>query len=175
MVARGLFVFDNILCQHPESPPPGVDTTPPEVTPGQSQRDYSEERTGNPSCAGCHLQFEPFAWGLERYLADGSHSLVDHLGNELREDGALRLPGEDDPLPYENAAEMVELLAGADAVRECLAVKGTQFAIGRPLADNDECSIGKLQERFSDSGQTWRDLVLSIALSPGFRSIRVES
>ena len=175
MVSRGLFVFENVLCQHPESPPEGVDTTPPELVPGQSQRDYSEQRVGNPSCAGCHVQFEPFAWGLERYLADGTYALTDYLGNELREDGALRLPSGGGPVDFETADEMMEILAGESSVRECFGAKGVQFAIGRPLIESDECSMGKVQERFAGSGQTWRDLIVAIALSPGFRSIRVES
>lgn len=174
MVARGLFIFEALLCMHPTSPPEGVDTTPPVIEPGKSQRVYSEERTGNPACGGCHLQFEPLAWGMERYLADGSYATMDAFGNELREDGFAQLPGEPEQIPYDNAAELMDLLASSDAVRECLAKKGTQFAIGRPLAENDECSMDKVQQTLADSDGTWRDLIVAVALSPGFRSLRVE-
>jgi len=174
MVARGLFVFENILCSLPASPPEGVDTTPPELEPGKSQRFYSEERTTNESCMGCHLQFEPLAWGLERYLADGTYTTQDFYGNELREDGELRLPGQADPAPYQSASEMMSLLEDSDAVRECIAKKGTQFAVARPLMPSDACSVGKIFDSLEQSDGTWRDLVVAIALSPGFRSIRVE-
>jgi len=174
MVARGLFVFESVLCQHPVSPPPGVDTTPPEIEPGSSQRDISEVRTTDATCAGCHLQFEPISWGLGRYLADGKFADEDHLGNALREDGFLRLPGSAQEYPYNNAGEMMTLLAEADATRECMASKTTQFAIGRALTGNDDCTMEQLQTRFADSDGTWRDLVVAIALSPGFRSVRVE-
>ncbi|MEM6294928.1 MAG: DUF1592 domain-containing protein [Myxococcota bacterium] len=174
MVARGLFLFENVLCQHPTSPPPGVDTTPPQLEPGSSQRDLSETRTTNLTCAGCHLQFEPLAWGLGRYQGDGSFAAQDHLGNPLREDGFVILPGSTDRIEYQNGAEMMELLAGADATRECLASKAAQFAIGRALTGSDTCSMEQLQTRFAESPGTWRDLVVAIALSPGFRSVRVE-
>ncbi|MGH1341349.1 MAG: DUF1592 domain-containing protein [Nannocystales bacterium] len=174
MVARGLFVFESVLCQHPVSPPPGVDTTPPEIEPGSSQRDISEVRTTDATCAGCHLQFEPISWGLGRYLADGTFADEDHLGNALREDGFLRLPGSAEEYPYDNAGEMMTLLAEADATRECMASKTTQFAIGRALTGSDECTMEQLQTRFAQSDGTWRDLVVAIALSPGFRSVRVE-
>ena len=174
MVARGLFVFENILCTLPASPPEGIDTTPPDLEPGKSQRFYSEERTTNESCMGCHLQFEPLAWGLERYLADGTYAMQDSFGNDLREDGELRLPGVEDPAPYETAAEMMSLLESSDAVRECMAKKGTQFAIARPLLPNDACSVGKIFDSLEESDGTWRDLMIAIATSPGFRSIRVE-
>jgi hypothetical protein len=174
MVARGLFVFENVLCQHPVSPPPGVDTTPPPLEPGSSQRDVSETRTTNATCAPCHLQFEPLAWGLGRYQADGTFADVDHLGNTLREDGFLRLPNVGQEIPYNSAGEMMTLLAEAEATRECLASKTAQFAIGRALTGDDSCSMEQLQTRFAQSQGTWRDLVVAIALSPGFRSVRVE-
>ncbi len=174
MVARGLFIFETLLCQHPTSPPPGVDTTPPPLEPGRSQRYYSEERTENDSCAGCHLQFEPLAWGLGRYLADGTYALQDAYGNDLQEDGFLRLPGSADELPYQGPAEMMELIATSDATRECLGSKAAQFAIGRALTGDDDCSMEAVQSRYAASDGTWRDLVVAIALSPGFRSVRVE-
>jgi hypothetical protein len=174
MVARGLFVFENILCEHPMSPPEGVDTTPPEVEPGQSQRDYSEQRTSNAACAGCHLQFEPLAWGLERYVADGTYATEDYFGNALREEGEVTFPGDPERHSFTNAAEFMQLLADAEATRECLGSKGTQFAIGRPLLESDDCSMGKVQDALAASDGTWRDIMLAIALSPGFRSIRVE-
>jgi hypothetical protein len=174
MVARGLFVLETILCGDLASPPPGVDTTPPEVEPGKTQRFYSEERTANESCAGCHRQMEPLSWGLERYLADGTWATEDELGNELREDGYLRFPDDPDDYPYQTAREMMDLLAGSDRIRECMAMKGSQFAIGRPLQTSDQCSMDLVQTTFAESPGTWRDLMVSIALSPGFRSIRVE-
>ena len=175
MVARGLFMFEHMLCQHPQSPPEGIDTTPPDIEPGKSQRFYSEERTTNPSCAGCHLQFEPVAWGLERYLADGSYEAMDSFGNALREDGEVQLPGESGPLPFANAGELMQLLAQSSATQECFGRKGTQFAVARPLTEDDDCSLNKVRESFEASDGTWRDLMIAIALSPGFRSIRVES
>ncbi|MEQ9320613.1 MAG: DUF1592 domain-containing protein [Polyangiaceae bacterium] len=38
MVSRGLYLLENLLCSRVGSPPPGVDTTPPEIEPGNSQR-----------------------------------------------------------------------------------------------------------------------------------------
>lgn len=173
-MSRGLFVLETLLCGHVLSPPPGVDTTQPEIEPGKSQRYYSEERTTNPSCAGCHRQMEPHSWGLERFVADGTYRMEDRHGNALREDGYIQLPGTTDERHYETVAEMMEILAQSDQLRECLGLKVTQFAIGRALLPTDECSVERLQESFAGSAGTWRDLVLAITLSPGFRTIAVE-
>ena len=92
MVARGQYVLENVLCGKISSPPPGIDTTPPETEPGKSQRSYSEERVDNPSCGGCHSQMEPLVWGLARYDATGAYNLTDNFDNDLVEDGAIIFP-----------------------------------------------------------------------------------
>lgn len=174
MVSRGLFVFETLLCQYPVSPPEGVDTTPPVLEPGRSQRFYSDERTSNPACQGCHLQFEPLAWGLERYLADGTYATTDAFGNELREDGTVRLPGETLDASYETAAELMLILSNGDQINDCVAEKAMQYALGRSLSEDDACTLASIQDGFRSSDGTWADLVVAITLSPGFRSIRAE-
>jgi hypothetical protein len=174
MVSRGLFMLETLLCGHVQSPPPGVDTTQPPIEPGKSQRHYSEERTGNPSCAGCHRQMEPLSWGLERFLADGTHHLEDWHGNALHEDGYIQFVGEVDERHYDTVGELMQLIASSDQVRDCMGRKVTQFAIGRSLLPTDQCSVDQSLERFADSPGTWRDLVIAITLSPGFRTIAVE-
>jgi hypothetical protein len=174
MVSRGLFVLETMMCGHVQSPPPGVDTTQPDLEPGKSQRFYSEERATNPSCSGCHRQMEPPAWGLERFLADGSYHLEDFYGNALREDGYVQFIGDPEQHEYTSIAGMMEILAQSEQVRDCMGLKTTQFAVGRPLLTTDECSVDRVLERFADSAGTWRDLVVAITLSPGFRTIAVE-
>lgn len=173
-VARGQFVLETILCGRLESPPPGVDTTPPEAEEGKSQRFYSEQRVDNPSCSGCHVQMEPYAWGIERYVADGTYHLADEFGNELREDGYVRLPGSDGNAPYTSAAEMMDLLAESEAVEACFERRSLQFALGRAVEMTDHCTVQAIRDRVSESSGTYEDLLVAIALSPGFRTIATE-
>lgn len=174
MVARGKFFLENVLCGSVNAPPPGVDATPPEPMPGYTQRDQSEERRENPTCGGCHAQMDPLAYGLERFDGTGAFALEDEFGNELREDGNVLFPGEREPVPFATIGELMDLLAGSDRVRDCTSLKATQFALGRALADSDGCSLAAVRETFSASDGTYRDLMVAIALSPGFRTIRVE-
>jgi len=174
MVARGQFVLETILCGHLESPPPGVDTTPPEAEPGSSQRVYSEQRVDNPSCGGCHTQMEPYAWGIERFASDGSYHLEDEYGNALYEDGFVRLPGTGEDTPYSTVGQLMDLLAGADAVQACFEERSLQFALGRAVELTDGCTIDSIRTRMSESSGTYEDLLVAIALSPGFRTIATE-
>ncbi|MDQ3031476.1 MAG: DUF1592 domain-containing protein [Myxococcota bacterium] len=174
MVGRGIYLLETFLCGHLDSPPPGVDTTPPDISPGNSQREYSEGRVANPSCAGCHIQMEPIAWGIERFDATGSHQLEDEFGNALQQDGWLRIPGQSTQTDYSSVAELAALLATSERARDCASLKATQFAIGRPLAASDGCSLRDMRDRYVEGEGTWTDLVVAIATSPGFRAIRVE-
>jgi hypothetical protein len=174
MVARGLFVLETLMCGHLASPPPGIDTTPPTTEPGSSQRTYSEERVENPSCGGCHAQMEPFAWGIERFRADGTHALEDEYGNALREDGFVRMPGSSGDVSYSTVGELMDLLAGSEAVQECFNRRSLQFAIGRSVVPTDRCTMDAIRARFAESAGTYEDLLVAIALSPGFRTITTE-
>jgi hypothetical protein len=176
MVGRGLFLLENILCGHVDSPPPGVDTTPPEAAPGKSQRSYSEERVNNSSCSGCHRQMEPQAWGLERFDATGFHRLEDAYGNALAEDGWVSFPGRDAPVSYDTSAELMDLLADSSEIRACFAAKSAQFAYGRPLGQvEDGCLLGGIQQSFEASSFSYRELMLAIATSAAFRTIHTQN
>ena len=174
MVSRGLYLLENLLCSRVGSPPAGVDTTPPEIEPGNSQRKYSEDRVDNSSCGGCHVQFEPMAWGLERYDPTGVYRLEDQYGNDLLEDGQVLFPGDPEPSGYSTTSELNTLLAQSDVVKACMAEKSSQYAIGRPLAKAEDCSLSAIDEHFLSSGGTYQDLMVAIALSPMFRRIQLQ-
>ena len=164
VVGRGLFIFENVLCKTVAQPPVDVDDTPPASEPGRTQRSYSEERRAEPACS-CHSVFDPFAYALEVFDGVGAFSPVDHLGNELRSDGSY--PGADG-LEFENARELMDLLADDPAVETCFAKKHLQFAIGRPLSDADECVVEEIADAFEDGGGTYRAMILAIATHPSF-------
>lgn len=174
MVARGLFLLESILCGKLDSPPPGIDTTPPETMPGSSQRVYSEDRVNSEVCGGCHQQMEPLAWGLERFDGTGAYHLEDEFGNALQQDGRVLVPGDTETTPYDTVAELMEILSESDRVRDCMTLKATQFAMGRPLVETDGCSLARTRERLAATDGTYGDLIVSIATSPMFRTIRTE-
>jgi hypothetical protein len=86
MVARGLFVMQELLRGVVRDPPPGVDTTPIPSKPGLTQRAVAESRLANKNCTGSHAKFEPLAFGLEKFDGLGSFHETDEHGNKLRDD-----------------------------------------------------------------------------------------
>ncbi len=175
MVTRGLFVLHDILAGEVEDPPPGVDTTPVPAKEGLSRRDVSEQRLANPSCGGCHARFEPFAFGFEKYDGLGAHHEKDEHGNQQREDGEILFPGAEKAVPYRTTGELMNLLATSEPVRENVARKLTQFALGRPLIEADGPALEKILAEARKGGDDYGSLITAIVLSDLVQWTRTES
>ena len=65
-VMRGLFVRENLLCQHLGVPPANAGGVP-DVDPNSSTRERFEQHSDDPSCAACHQYIDPIGFGFEHY------------------------------------------------------------------------------------------------------------
>jgi hypothetical protein len=172
MVTRGLFVLHDFLRGAVKDPPPCVDTTPVPTKAGVTQRTIAEARLANAACSGCHSKFEPLAFGLEKYDGTGAFHEKDEHGNKLREDGEILIPGTEKPIAYRNAAELMNLLAGSERVRETLTWKITQFALGRPLVAADVPALEKIHASAQKNGGTYESVITAIVMSDLVQTIR---
>ncbi|MGI9472825.1 MAG: LamG-like jellyroll fold domain-containing protein [Rubripirellula sp.] len=174
MVTRGLFVLNDLLFSEVGDPPPGLDTTPVPTSPGRTHRAIATERVESTSCGGCHSRFEPLAYGLEKFDGLGAFHDLDEHGNRLREDGQILFPGEAESVGYESSAEMMDLLANSDRVKECLTRKVTQFSLGRPLYASDASTVRAIHEASQRGGGTYQSLLREIILSELVQVTRTE-
>jgi len=174
MVSRGLFILHDMLRGIVKDPPPGTDTTPVPSSPGLSQRIIAERRVANQSCGGCHSRFEPLAYGLEHFDGVGAFHKRDEHGNSLREDGAILFPGEAAPIPYSTSAQLMDLLANNDRVRQTITWKLTQFALGRPLVPADVPTLEDIHQSAWKDGGTYANLVTAIVMSDLVQKTRTE-
>ncbi|MDE0596342.1 MAG: DUF1592 domain-containing protein [Roseibacillus sp.] len=175
MVTRGLFVMHNLLRGVVKDPPAGVDTTPVPPRPGLSHRGAAQKRIADRSCGGCHIKFEPLAFGLEKYDGLGTYFEKDHHGNTLREDGEILFPGEANPTPFQNTGELMDLLAKSKRVHESLTWKVIQFSIGRPLGSTDAPAVLKIHKAARKNGGTWPALIKALVTSDLVRMTPTES
>ncbi|HUE71835.1 MAG TPA: DUF1592 domain-containing protein [Pirellulaceae bacterium] len=175
MVTRGLFVMHELLRGVVRDPPPCVDTSPVPSKPGLTQRMVAEGRIANKSCSGCHSKFEPLAFALEKFDGLGSFHETDEFGNKLREDGNILVPGEGRSLPYKSSAELMDLLAASERVRETITWKLTQFALGRPLAAEDAAAVAEIHQAAQKSGGTYASVMTAIVTSDLVLRGRTES
>ena len=165
MVSRGLFILHDILRGTVKDPPPCVDTSPVATKAGLTKRGIAEQRISNKSCGGCHIKFEPLAFGLEKFDGIGAYHTKDHFGNQLREDGNILLPGEAKAMDYKTISELMNHLAASSRVAETLTWKVTQFAMSRPLAAPDRPDIEKIHQAATKAGGTYADVIRAIVMS----------
>ena len=165
MVARGLFVLSDLLFSEVGDPPPGLDTNPVPTSPGNTHRAIAMVRVQSESCGGCHARFEPLAFGLECYDGIGVFQTVDEHGNQLQQDGEILFPGDAKPIAYQTSAEMMDLLANSDRVKQCLTRKVSQFLLGRPLDLTDAASLRGIHQKSQQNGGTYQSLIMAIVLS----------
>jgi len=165
MVTRGLFVLQDVLHSRVGNPPPGVDTTPKPSEPGLSQRDMALARLADASCRGCHVKFEPLAFGLERFDGLGAYQERDEHGNPLAETGQLLFPGEGESRHFASIEQMMDLLAASHRVQWGLTRKLVQFAIARPLTAEDRADLEIIHRRAWQAGGGYRELLTAIAHS----------
>jgi len=173
-VRRGLFMLNQVLCSRMNPPPADVDTTPPDLKPGQSIRDVSEDRANNETCGVCHSQFEPMVWGLVPFDAVGHYSLIDEHENMLPEDGFVKLPGGEGLKEYSNAGELTEILASSQRTEDCALLKSYEFIMARAASTADSCSLAAARESVLASGGTYKDIIRAIIRSEKFSNITTE-
>lgn len=165
MVTRGLFLMHELLRGVVRDPPPCVDTTPVPSKPGLTQRMVSEQRLADKACMGCHARFEPPAFAFERFDGLGSYHESDEHGNKLRDDGHVLIPGQEKPTRFESTAELMNLLAGSERVRQSFTWKVAQFAVGRPLGAQDARHIAEVHRSAQQRGGTYAELLVALVTS----------
>jgi hypothetical protein len=175
MVARGLFIMHELLRGVVRDPPPCVDTTPVPTKRGLTQRAIAELRLANKNCTGCHAKFEPLSFGLEKFDGLGAYHETDEHGNKLRDDGRILFPLQAESVAYKSSADLMDLLAKSDRVRETLTWKVTQFAIGRPLGAEDAPVVAEIHRAAQRNGGTYSSLLTAIVTSDLVLKTRTET
>lgn len=174
MVTRGLFVMHELLRGVVNDPPPCVDATPTPSLPGLTQRGIAQQRLDNASCQGCHAKFETLSFGLEKFDGLAAFHEQDRFGNTLREDGTILFPGQAQGIEYQNSAELMDLLAGSDRVKESITWKMAQFAVARPLGGDDAVVMANIHQTSQSAGGRWTDIIKAIVLSDLVQLIRTQ-
>ncbi len=176
--ARGIFIREQLLCQHVPNPPPGVNTEVPEPTAERPlpRRQRLQAHTENPTCASCHRLMDPIGFGLENYDAIGrwrDAELIE-LGSS-RSSKTLELPidprGEIAGLAnsaFSEPTQIGRLLAESRACQECVVKQVFRYAFGRLETSADRETIRGAFTRFRESGFRFKELLLALVRSPQF-------
>jgi hypothetical protein len=180
--ARGIFIREQLLCQHVPPPPPNVDTNLPEPTGNNplTRRQRMSAHVENPLCASCHRLMDPIGFGLESFDAIGrlrqqETIFVESPSGNRRDDKKINLDldtrGEIAGIPnsaFSDSNQLGSILARSSVCQECMVRQIFRYAFGRMETSSDEETIHQLFAAFRDSGFHFKDLLLGLVRSPEF-------
>ncbi len=162
---RGKFIRERLLCELVPPPPPDVDT---QVVPPSEEvhtlRERLEQHRANPTCASCHALIDPPGFLFEGFDSLGVARTEDN-GYPIDHSGGL------DGVPLANAQELADLLAADERVSACMVKQLYRHANGRLDQAREGRVLRELDARFAASGYRFKDLLLELALSDGFRKL----
>jgi len=161
---RGKLVREQLLCQGLSAPPPGIPPLPP---PGDlTVRARHEQHASDPSCNGCHRVMDPIGFGFGHFDAIGRF-LPDEQGRAIDTTGqVVDLDGESPT--FRDVQGLIALLSESDAVRDCFMRQWLRYALGRKEQALDDASLEAVWTRFSASGFSIRELLVSLTVSRTF-------
>ncbi len=179
--ARGIFIREQLLCQHVPPPPPNVDTNLPEATEEKplTRRQRMSAHVENPLCASCHRLMDPIGFGLESFDAIGrfrEHETILLNSGERRAkrktiDLDLDTRGEVVGIQnseFSDSKQLGGILAQTLVCQECIVRQMFRYAFGRLETSSDEEAIHRLFATFRDSGFHFKELLVALVRSPEF-------
>lgn len=178
-IRRGVFVLEEVLCRPLGEPPPNANDV--RVEGGASDdgvRSVREDviaRTQGSGCIECHSAINPAGFLFDRYDAIGRFQLeevvdVDGDAHTFTLDPSGDLLG----TPFGDALELSTHLAQSPVVRECLAERLFEQAVGRHVAAEDACSIAEVRAQLVEHGDL-RQALVALVTHESFRFVRPSS
>lgn len=170
-ILRGKLIRENFLCEPLQPPPAGVKVTLPARDPKASTKEWLKSHSSNPSCQGCHQLMDPIGFAFQHYDAVGRYTDMD---GTLPVDATGEIVSSGDAAGhYDGVAALGQGLAKSSQVRACLAEQLVRYAVGRPKAEQDQCSIQQAASELEGSGRDLKALLFGIVKSDAFRFRKV--
>jgi hypothetical protein len=165
LVFRGIFVRENLLCQHIPDPPPNAQDENPPFTDTTTPREWAFARMAKPVCGSCHQTIDHIGFLFENWDPIGKWRTMDR-GKPVDSSGMLDMSDVDGQ--FNSVPALAKKLAGSKMVSDCVATQWFRFAAGRADSPRDACSMGTLQDSFNKSGGDLRELFVSFAQTDAF-------
>jgi hypothetical protein len=167
-VYRGLFVREQMLCQHLPSPPDGLVVSAPDPAPGLTTRERFDQHRTDPSCASCHQMMDPLGFGFERYDAMGLWRETENGGLPVDASGEV-MGSVDADGAFDGAAELAERLSQSSQARACFATQWMRYGLGRAETDADDCTLAEVYRAFEETDGDVLETLVAITRTDAFR------
>lgn len=165
-IQRGVFLHRQILCTDLPDPPANVNRDPSSYQgEARTTRERVEGFTSPAECQVCHAVINPPGFAFEGFDAVGRRRLEDN-GVPVDTTGTLELAS--GSMPFDDAVDLVHVLAEADEVRRCYARNWFRYARARTPDRGDSCDIDHLADVLEANGSSVKDLLVEITQTRGF-------
>ena len=173
-IQRGVFVWDQLLCQDLPNPPPDIPVFPG-VPANSSVRQAFETFTSSPKCQACHMRINPVGFLFESYDTLGTFTKVDDNGQAVNTAGtivgAVSSTGENDAAVNVATATAVDLaknMSGSASVAQCLVRQLYRYTVKRHETPGDDAAIGTLAGAFAGTAQRMPELLIGMTRAEAF-------
>jgi hypothetical protein len=167
-ILRGVHINRHVLCVAVPPPPPNVDTKAAPVTATMTTRQHFEQLTSAAECQGCHgTLINPLGFAFENYDSLGRYRKSE--GN-LPIDAAATYPFREGAKHFDNAIELMKIIAASEQANECHARNLFAYFYAREPAESspaDKALIGELAQR-SRQGASVKSLILDLVATDAF-------
>lgn len=163
---RGKAVWTRLLCRDMPPPPPDVDSgVPPTGGPVDACKEQRYDMREKAECAACHEVLDSIGFGLENYGPAGEWRTREPDRDDCSISGEGALSGSD---PFAGASALGSLLVETGDLEGCFMQNVYQFAVGRPVSDDDADLVSAMTDRFEDEDD-FIALLYAFTTSEAFR------
>lgn len=177
-IKKGVFIRENMLCDHIQAPPANALQNLPELAPDLSTRETVEAITSTGTCAGCHTtQINDLGFPTESYDALGRFRTEERIFDPQGQMIAMKPVDttatpqivEEDLTVVTDAAELMDLVVESNKAPACLARHYFRYSFGRfENVAQDGCALEQLRTALVDSNSL-SGMLKEVALAPEFR------
>ena len=163
-ILRGIFVNLKVLCAKMPEPPV---FEPPELV-GATRRERVDSITGRGTCGeSCHAQvINPIGFAFENFDDVGRWREEDS-GNPVDATSAYRFS--DGLQSFDGPVELAQAMAESPNAHSCYAQNWLEFALGRPMLDEDWPLVNTLARESQSRGLSVKELLVRLVDSTTFR------
>ncbi len=166
-VARGIVVYQNLLCGTVPPDPSAVPPLPVVPTGPQTTRQRWTSSTAGSCATGCHAHVNPPGFAFENYDGLGVFRTTDS-GLPVDSTGTMVTPGQVS-ITFTNAIDLSRQLAASPEVRWCLDRQWFRYMLGRPESAAEQGSLEVAYRSASATdGYSLRALLTAMVTSKAF-------
>lgn len=166
IVRRGVFVERKLMCiPEPGRPPFSTIAAVSSVTDKLSEAEFSQFRTTDPYCSGCHAAIDPPGRALHHFDGLGRWRDIDSAGAPVDASAAVVIDNRIHQV--DGALELAAVLAGSAQVEHCVVDQLAHYALGRAV--DDRALRGYLYMRFEHADRDLIEVFRALATAPAFR------